>query len=154
MLLNCSVGEDSWESFGLQGDQTSQSYWKSVLNVHWRTDVEAPILWPSVAKSWQIRKDPDARKDWRQEEKGTTRGWDGWMESPTQWTWVWASSGRWWRTGKPGVLQSMGFQRVGHNWVAEQQQLHFMDRKASSTILFVVCVETYTATSNSIQSGT
>ena len=43
------------------------------------------------------------------------RGWDGWMASLTQWAWVWASSGRWWRTGKPGVLQSMGSQGVGHN---------------------------------------
>ena len=45
--------------------------------------------------------------------------WDGWMASPTQWTWVWASSGSWWWTGKPGVLQSMGLQRVRHNWVTE-----------------------------------
>ena len=48
------------------------------------------------------------------------RGWDGWMTSPTQWIWVWASSGCWWWTGKPGVLQSMGSQRVGHkrlNWL-------------------------------------
>jgi len=44
------------------------------------------------------------------------RGRDGWMALLTQWTWVWASSGRWWRTGNPGVLQSMGSQRVGHNW--------------------------------------
>ena len=49
--------------------------------------------------------------DWR---------WDGWMASPTQWTWVWASSGRWWRAGKPGVLQSMGLQRVRHDWANEQ----------------------------------
>ena len=42
--------------------------------------------------------------------EGDDRGWDGWMVSPTQWTWVWASSRRWWRTGKPGVLQSMGSQ--------------------------------------------
>ena len=49
------------------------------------------------------------------------RGWDGWMASPTQWTWVWANSGRWWRTGKPGVLQSMGSQRVRHDWVTEQR---------------------------------
>ena len=47
--------------------------------------------------------------------EGDNRGWDGWMASPTQWTWVWASSGSWWQTGKPGVLQSMGSQRVGHN---------------------------------------
>ena len=44
-------------------------------------------------------------------------GWDGWMTSVTRWTWVWASSGSWWWTGKPGVLQSMGSQRVGHDWV-------------------------------------
>jgi len=42
--------------------------------------------------------------------EGDNRWWDGWMASPTQWTWVWASSGRWWRTGRPGVLQSMGSQ--------------------------------------------
>ena len=46
-------------------------------------------------------------------------GWDGWMASLTQWTWVWASSVRWWWAGKPGVLQSMGLQRVGHVWVTE-----------------------------------
>ena len=45
------------------------------------------------------------------------------MASPTQWTWVWANSGRWWRTGKPGMLQSMGSQRVGHNWATKQQQI-------------------------------
>ena len=50
------------------------------------------------------------------------RGWDAWMASPTQWTWVWASSGRWWRTGRPGVLQSMGLQRVRHKWAIDQQQ--------------------------------
>ena len=54
--------------------------------------------------------------------EGGDRGWDGWMASPTQWTWVWARSRRWWRTGRPGVLQSMGSQRVGHNWATEQQQ--------------------------------
>ena len=53
--------------------------------------------------------------------EGDDRGWDGWMASLTQWTWVWANSGRWWRTGKPGILQSMGSQRVGHEWVTEQQ---------------------------------
>ena len=63
----------------------------------------------------------DAGRDWGQEEKGTTRGWDGWMASLTQWTWVWANSRRWWGTGKPGVLQSMGSQIVGHDWETEQQ---------------------------------
>ena len=54
--------------------------------------------------------------------EGGSRGWDGCMASLTLWTWVWASSRRWWRTGKAGVLQPMGSQRVGHDWVTEQQQ--------------------------------
>ena len=54
--------------------------------------------------------------------EGDNRGWDGWMASPTQWTWVWVNSRSWWWTGKPGMLQSMGLQRVGHNWVTEQQR--------------------------------
>ena len=53
---------------------------------------------------------------WR---RGDNRGWDGWMALLTQWTWVWASSRSWWWTGKPGVLQSMGLQRVRHDWVTE-----------------------------------
>ena len=51
--------------------------------------------------------------------EGDDRGWDDWIASPTQWTWVWASSGRWWRTGKPGVLQSMGLPRVRPDWATE-----------------------------------
>ena len=54
--------------------------------------------------------------------EGRRRGqqrWDGWMASPTQWTWVWVNSGSWWWVGKPGVLQSVGSQRVGHNWAIE-----------------------------------
>ena len=51
--------------------------------------------------------------------EGDDRGWDGWMALPTQWTWVWVNSGSWWWTGRPGMLQSMGSQRVGHNWVTE-----------------------------------
>ena len=51
--------------------------------------------------------------------EGNDRGWDGWMASPTQWVWIWAGSGSWWWTGKPGMLQSMGSQRVGHDWAIE-----------------------------------
>ena len=80
MLLNCGVGEDSWEFLGLQEDPTSPS-WRSVLGFIGRTDVEAetPILFPPDVKNWLIWKDPDAGKDWRQEEKGMTEdemvGW-------------------------------------------------------------------------------
>ena len=51
--------------------------------------------------------------------EGDDRGWDGWMASPTRWTWVWVNSGSWWWTGKPGVLQSMVLQKAGHDWVTE-----------------------------------
>ena len=54
--------------------------------------------------------------------EGGNRGWDGWMASLTQWTWAWANSRRQWGTGKPGVLQSLGSQRVGHDLETEQQQ--------------------------------
>ena len=80
-----------------------------------RTDAEAeaPTLWPPDVKSGLIGKDPVAGEDWRQDEKGVNRVW---MTSSTQWTWVWGSSGSWWWTGKPGVLQSMGSQRVRRDW--------------------------------------
>ena len=88
-----------------------------------RTDAEAetPILWLPDAKS------PLWKRSWcweRSRARGERdeRGWDGWMASPTQWTWVWANSGRWWRTGKLGMLQSMGSQRVRHNLATGQQQ--------------------------------
>ena len=51
--------------------------------------------------------------------EGDNRGWDIWMASSTQWTWVSVNSGSWWWTGRPAVLQSMGLQRIGHNWVTE-----------------------------------
>ena len=52
-------------------------------------------------------------------EEGDDTGWDVWMASLTQWTWVWVNSGSWWRTGRPGVLQFMGSQRVRHDWATE-----------------------------------
>ena len=51
--------------------------------------------------------------------EGDDRGWDGWMVSQTRWTWVWVNSGRWWWTGRPGVLRFVGSQRVGHDWATE-----------------------------------
>ena len=84
----------------------------------WRTDVEAetPVLWPPDAVSFE--------KTWCWERlwaggEWDDRGWDGWMASLTQWTWVWVDSGSWWWTGRPGMLWFMGSQRVGHNWATE-----------------------------------
>ena len=65
------------------------------------------------------RTDPDAGKDWGQEEKGMTEDEMVWMASPTQWTWVWVDSGSWWLTRRPGVLLFMGSQRVGLDWGTE-----------------------------------
>ena len=80
-LWTVVTGEDSWESLGLQEDQTSQSWRKSTLNIHWKDWCWSwsSNNWPPDWKSQLIRKDPDAGKDWRQEEKGTTEdemvGW-------------------------------------------------------------------------------
>ena len=86
-----------------------------------RTDAgaETLILWPPDVKNWLIGKDPDAGKRLKAGREGDNRGWDGWMASLTLWTWVWASSRRWWWTEKPGMLQSMGSRRVQHNRVTE-----------------------------------
>ena len=121
ILLNCGVGEDSWESLGLQGDPTSPFWRRSALDFFGRNDgkAETPVLWPPHAKSWLIGKYCDAGRDWGQEEKGTTEDEMDWMASLTRWTWVWVNSGSWWWTGRPGVLQFMGSQRVGQDWGTE-----------------------------------
>ena len=82
-----------------------------------RTDAEAetPVPWPSDAKNWLIKR-PWCWGRLKAGGEGADRGWDGWMASLTQWTWVWVDSGSWWWTGNPGVLRFMGSQRVGHDW--------------------------------------
>ena len=86
-----------------------------------RTDAEAEatILCPHDGNSWLTGKDFDAGKDWRWKEKG--------IASPTQWTWVWANTGRYWRTEEPGMLHSMGLQRVTHYLATEQRQCSMQD---------------------------
>ena len=78
------------------------------------------ILWPPHVKSWLIH----WKRLWCWEGlgaggEGDDRGWDGWMASLTRWMWVWVNSGSWWWTGRPGVLQFMGWQRVGYDWATE-----------------------------------
>ena len=84
------------------------------------TDAEAetPILWSPDVKSW-LTCWPLCWERLRAWGEGDDRGWDGWMASPTQWTWVWVDSRSWWRTGRPGVLRFMGWQRVRHDWETE-----------------------------------
>ena len=121
MLLNCGVGEDSWESLGLQGDPTSPSWRRSVLNIHWK---DWCWSWKSNTLATSCKKLTHLKGPWcweglRVGGEGDDRGWDGWMASPTQWTWVWVDSWSWWWTGRPGVLQFMGSKRVRHDWVTE-----------------------------------
>ena len=96
---------------------------QSILNVHWR---DWCLDWSSKPLATWCQ-EPTHRKRplyWKRLKagEGGDRGWDSWMASLTQWIWVWANSGRWWRTGKPGTLQSMGSQRVRLDWVTEEQQ--------------------------------
>ena len=86
-----------WEDWCWSWNSNTLATWSKELN-HWNR------TW-----CWKAVKTGD----------GDDRGWDGWMASVTWWTWVWASSRSWWWTGKPGMLQSMGSQRVEHNWVTE-----------------------------------
>ena len=121
MLLNCGVGEDSWESLGLQGDPTSPFWRRSALG----------FLWKEWCRSWNSSTLATSREElthWKRlwcweglgaRGEGDNRGWDGWMASLTRWTWVWVNSGRWWWTGRPGVLRFMGSQRVGHDWATD-----------------------------------
>ena len=89
------------------------------------TDVEAeaPILWPPDVKSYLIGKRLWCWEGLRAGGEGEDRGWDGWMASLIQWTWVWVKSRSWQWTGKLGVLESMGSQRVGHDWETEQKRI-------------------------------
>ena len=121
MLLNCGVGEDSWESLGLQGDPTSPFYRRSVLGVLWK---EWCLSWNSSTLATSCKELTHWKRLWCWEglgagEEGDNRGWDSWMASSTQWTWVWVNSeSRQW-TGRPGLLQFMGSQRVGHDWATD-----------------------------------
>ena len=129
MLLNCGVGEDSWELLDCKEIQPVHPKGNLCWIFIGRTDAEAetPILWPPHAKSWLIGKDPDAGKDWRQVERGMTEdqmvGCHHWLNGHE----FELNSRSWWRTGRPDVLQSMESQRVGHDWATE---LNWMSYKA------------------------
>ena len=94
---------------------------KSVLNIHWK---DWCWSWNSNTLAAWCEELTHLKRPWFWERlkvrgEGDNRGWDGWMTSPTQRTWVWVSSGSWWWTGRPGVLQSMGSQRFRQDWATE-----------------------------------
>ena len=119
------VLEKTRESLGLQGDETSQSSRESVLNIHWKSwcwswSSNTLAIWWEEPTQW--------KRPWHWERlkaggKGDDRGWDGWMASLIQWTWVWASSWRWWRTRKTaghGVAKSQKWQS---DWITDLNKM-------------------------------
>ena len=121
MHLNCGVGEDSWESLGLTEDPTNPSYRKLVLNIHWK---DWCLSWNSFTLATWCEELTHLKRPWSWERlkaggERDIRGWDGWMASPTWWTWVWAGSRSCWWMGRPSVLQSMGLQIVRHDWATK-----------------------------------
>ena len=86
----------------------------------WSWSSNPLATWCRELSHWKI---PQCWENLRAGRTRGNRGWDGWMASSTQWTWIRADSRRQWRTGKPGMLQSMGLQRAGHNLASEQQHI-------------------------------
>ena len=118
MLLNYGVGEDSCD--------TSRRSNQSILkDINRGCSLEGLILKlnPNTLATW-CEELTHWKRPWCWERlkaggEGDDRGWDAWTASSTWWTWVWVNSGSWWWTGRPGVLQFMGLQRVRHNWATE-----------------------------------
>ena len=137
-IRSSSAEEDSWEPLEQQGYQSSKSWRKSILNIHWKDWCWSWSWHLNTLASWceelTYYKRPWFWERWKAGAERDNRGQDGWMTSPTQWTWVWASSGRWWRIGNPGVLQYMGLQRAGHNWVTEQINQLFAHFHCATTV--------------------
>ena len=119
MLLYCGVEEDSWK-VPWTARRSNQSILKEISPGY---SLEGLMMKLKLQYFGHLMRRTDSLEKTLMLGKiggeGDDRGWDGWMASLTQWTWVWASSGSWWWTGKPGVVQSMESQRVRHNWVTE-----------------------------------
>ena len=142
MLLNCRIGEDSWESLGLQGD--NHSILKEIssgcctlegLMLKLKLQYFGHLMWrvDSLEKTLMLA-GIGARGE------GDDRGWDGWMASPTWYTWVWVNSRSWWWTGRPGMLWFMGSQRVGHDWANELNWTELVTSRGSPKIVPSVIV--------------
>ena len=118
MLLNCGVGEDSWET-------TRRSNQAILKEISPGCSLEGMMLkLNSSTLATSCEELTHWKRLWCWEGLGAggeadDRGWDGWMASLTRWTWVWVNSGSRWCTGRPGVPRFMGSQRIGHDWATE-----------------------------------
>ena len=131
----------SWYSLWAFGKRRGRQWWSrghiavgTVLNIHWK---DSCWSWSSNTLATWFKELTHWKRPWWWERlkaggEGDNRGWDGWIASLTQWTWVWASSGSWWWTGKPGVLRSVGSQRVRQDWVTE------LNRKSEITMCYKI----------------
>ena len=120
--------------------------WRRLLRVPWTArrscqtilmEINPNIHWGEWRWSWNFNtfatwceelthlKRPRCWEGLKVGGEGDNRGWDGWIASSTQWTWIWVGSGSWWWTRKPGMLQSMELQRIGHDWATERNWYHF-----------------------------
>ena len=132
-------------------------YWRRLLRVPWTArrsnqsilkaispgcsfEGETSILWPPWCEELTHLKIPWCWERFRLGEEGDDRGWGGWMASLTWWIWVWVHSGSWLWTGRPGVLQSMGSQRFGHNRGTELNCTVLKHLFCSAHTIFLACI--------------
>ena len=161
MLLNCGVGEDSWESLGLQEDPTSPSYRRSVLGVHWK---DWYWSWNTITLATWYEELTHLKRPWCWERlraggEGDNRGWDRWMASPTQWTWFWVNSGSWWWMRGLVCCGSWGCKEsdmtVWLNWTELYPFFRFHILTISKDICLYVCLTSFSMTiSKSIHAAT
>ena len=109
-------------------------FWSFLVSL--RTVMGMPFSWRAYDEAPGPEERPWCWERLRAGGEGDGRGWDGWMASLTGWIWVLTGSGSWWWTGKPGVLQSMGLQRVGHDWATELK----IHRKLTCAVLVGLCL--------------
>ena len=139
MLLNCGVGEDSWTA-----RRSNQSVLKEISLEY---SLEGLMLKPKLQYFGHLMRRANLKRPWCWERlragEGDDRGWDGWMASAIRWTCVWVNSGSWWWTGRPGVLQSMGSQRVEHDWETELNWFSLKKKKKKESWALEENLETW-----------
>ena len=138
MLLNCGVGEDllrvPWT-----GRRSNQSILKEISPEYSLEELMLKLklqYFDHLMRRTDYWKRPLCWERSKAGGEGDDRGWDGCMASPTRWKWVWANSGVWWWTGKPDMLQSVGLQRVQHDWTTELNWIQFIIH----TVFLTLCL--------------
>ena len=139
MLLNCGFGEYSWEFFGWGGPKEVKQSILEEINPEYSLAGLMLKLKLQYLANW-CKEPTNWKRSWFWERlkargEGEDRGWNGWMVSLTHWTWLWVNSRRWWRTGKPNVLQSMGSQ--SQTWLSDWTTMKMIEQLITSDTTFV-----------------